>query len=110
MLNYTVFVYLFGGGQQPADFAEVHRVGAPVVALLGEFQSLLQAGVGLLQPDKRARRPEQRPVDVLTKPEYRAQHGGQGQPQDYRTAGSDHHVGSGVSSGRKGTGVQSLLS
>lgn len=103
--------YLFGGGDEPADFAEVHGVGAPVVALLGELQSLLQAWVGLLQPDRRARRPEQRPVEVLTKPEYRAQHGGQGQPEDYwTTAESDHHVGPGVLSKRKRTGVQSVLS
>ncbi len=102
--------YLFGGRDEPADFAEVHGVGAQVVALLGELQSLLQARVGLLQPDRRAWRPEQRPVEVLTEPEYRAQHGGQGQPQDYwTTAESHHHVGAGVLPKRKRTGVQSVL-
>lgn len=99
---FLVYWYLFGGRDEPADFAQVHGVGAPVVALLGEHQSLPQAGVGLLQPDGRARGPEQRPVEVLAEPERRAQHGGQGQPRDERrAAGSERHVRPGVLSSRE---------
>lgn len=103
--------YLFGCSDEPADFAEMHGIRAPVVAILGECQSLFQARVGLMQPDRRAGRPEQRPVEILAEPEHRAQHGGQGQPQNYRTtAESNHHVDPGVLSEGKGTGIQSALS
>lgn len=73
--------YLFGGRDEAADFAEVHGVGASVVALLCERQGCLQAGVGLMQSDRRAGRPDQRPVEVLTQPEHKAQ-AGQDQPRD----------------------------
>lgn len=73
--------YLFGGRDEAADFAEVHGVGAAVVALLCERHGFLQAGVALMEWDWGARAPDQRPVEILTQPEHKAQ-AGQDQPGD----------------------------
>lgn len=62
--------YLFSGRDEAADFAEVHRVWASVVAILDELQDFLQTGIGVMESDWRARRPEKRPVEILTQPEH----------------------------------------
>lgn len=60
----------------------MHRIGDTVVSLLCKGQSLLKTRVGLVDPDRRAGGPEERPVEVLTESENRAQQNGQGQPLD----------------------------